>query len=264
MKKNILTIALLASVLSLPTNANANEVKADEQAQSAVETQDRVEDAIREATLKVTSAVKKNEKMSQEAANDSVQKADTSAVTVYSDTTDNELEDDTTDVVISADNGNFHISDVTRDLEPGEIIIAFIVLLCIVVIPLLIVFALPLLIIWLIARSRRNRERERNALLKAMMDNGNDVSPYVNNMLAMEKLDKAKDYDTYNDGIKKICIGVGLMVFIYLLTNTIGLAAIGFIIVCVGVGQILTSKKGKKEPEIEPEPEAETTENYEK
>ena len=58
-------------------------------------------------------------------------------------------------------------------------------------------------------------------------------------------------------GIKNICLGIGLGVFLWILTNERGIAAIGFLIFCMGVGQVIVAyatrtsdKKDNHFPEI--------------
>ncbi|MGL5272542.1 MAG: DUF6249 domain-containing protein [Phocaeicola sp.] len=62
----------------------------------------------------------------------------------------------------------------------------------------------------------------------------------------MENLNSTSQDEVYstnnklkNKGIQNIFLGIGLGVFMWLLTDTIGLAAIGFIILCMGVGQVI-------------------------
>lgn len=45
--------------------------------------------------------------------------------------------------------------------------------------------------------------------------------------------------DILSKGIKNICLGIGLGVFLMTLTGVKGIAAIGFLIFCMGVGQVL-------------------------
>lgn len=56
--------------------------------------------------------------------------------------------------------------------------------------------------------------------------------------------------DVLSKGIKNIFLGIGLGVFMWVLTGEKGLAAIGFLIFCLGLGQVLiayTTKANKKE-----------------
>lgn len=50
---------------------------------------------------------------------------------------------------------------------------------------------------------------------------------------------KAQNDQTLSKGIKNIFLGIGLGVFLWTLTGNGGLAAIGFLIFCMGLGQVL-------------------------
>ena len=49
------------------------------------------------------------------------------------------------------------------------------------------------------------------------------------------------DYNqrTLTKGIRNICLGIGLGVFLWFLTDEESITAIGFLIVCMGVGQVI-------------------------
>lgn len=58
--------------------------------------------------------------------------------------------------------------------------------------------------------------------------------------------------DVLNKGIKNIFLGIGLGVFLWILSEQEGLAAIGFLVFCMGLGQVLiayTTRPKKKEKE---------------
>ena len=48
-----------------------------------------------------------------------------------------------------------------------------------------------------------------------------------------------KEMDILNKGIKNVFLGIGLGVFLWVLTDEEGLAAIGFLIFCMGLGQVI-------------------------
>jgi hypothetical protein len=61
--------------------------------------------------------------------------------------------------------------------------------------------------------------------------------------------------ETLTKGIQNICLGLGLGVFLWLLTNVAAIAAIGFIIFCKGVGEVIiayTTRSSEKEPSTTP------------
>ena len=47
---------------------------------------------------------------------------------------------------------------------------------------------------------------------------------------------------TLSKGIKNICLGIGLGVFLWFLTHEMEIAAIGFLIFCMGVGQVIIAR----------------------
>lgn len=49
----------------------------------------------------------------------------------------------------------------------------------------------------------------------------------------------SQNNDILSKGIKNVCLGIGLTVFLWMLTEVKGVAAVGFLIFCMGVGQIL-------------------------
>lgn len=173
---------------------------------------------------------------------DTVEKDNTDeGMTLYSDTTDNELAEDTIAYKNSSWSGSIGNIDINKQ-DVTDIILAIIVLICVILIPTLCIFGLPLLIIWLIARNRRKMERERNELIKALAESGKDVSKLVDEQIQENKISKPRNEDIYNKGIKNICLGVGLGIMIYFITHTMAIVSIGILIVCIGIGQIITSK----------------------
>lgn len=166
-------------------------------------------------------------------------------VTLYSDTTDNELAEDTTAYKNSSNGSGWTVGIENLGFDkdsPAEILFACAIVICVILIPTLCIFGLPLLIIWIIARNRRKRERERNELIKSLAENGKDVSILINEQIKENKTTIHRHNDTYNKGIKNVCLGVGLGLMLYLITHAVEVASVGVLIVCIGVGQILSSK----------------------
>lgn len=52
---------------------------------------------------------------------------------------------------------------------------------------------------------------------------------------------QAKNEDTLKKGIKNVFLGIGIGVFLWVLTYEEGIAAIGFLIFCIGSGQVVTA-----------------------
>ncbi len=49
----------------------------------------------------------------------------------------------------------------------------------------------------------------------------------------------SRETQTFNNGVKKTFLGIGLGVFLWLLTYNEGLAAIGFLVFCMGIAQMI-------------------------
>ena len=52
---------------------------------------------------------------------------------------------------------------------------------------------------------------------------------------------KKDNDDTLRKGIKNVFLGIGIGVFLWVLTSEEGIAAIGFLIFCIGLGQVVTA-----------------------
>lgn len=98
---------------------------------------------------------------------------------------------------------------------------------------IIMVFGLPAFIVGIILWFRNKNRQAKYKLTSEDIAAGQPIS---------EDLIKERKYyenNIKNKGIKNICLGIGLIVFLKLLTNDNGLAAIGFIIFCIGLGQII-------------------------
>lgn len=201
-----------------------------------------LKDSVKAATKEATEAAKNAAK---EAAKEVAEELTGEGVTLYSDTTDQELAEDTT-AYKNSNNGSgwvVGIENLGFDKDnPAEILFACAIVICVIVIPTLCLFGLPLLIIWIVARNRRKRERERNELIKSLAESGKDVSVLLNEQIKENKIVAHRNETTYNKGIKNVCLGVGLGLMLYLITHSTEVASVGVLIACIGVGQILSSK----------------------
>ncbi len=205
-----------------------------------VELKDSVTDAAKTAVKTATkTAVKDAAKVKAE-----------EGVTLYSDTTDNELAEDTTAYKNSNNGSGWYVGfgDLGFNKDaPVEILLACAIVICVILIPTLCLFGLPLLIIWVIARNRRKRERERNELIKSLAESGKDVSVLLDEQIKENKTTTHRHNDTYNKGIRNVCLGVGLGLMLYLITHATEVASVGVLITCIGVGQILSSRHSDTE-----------------
>lgn len=229
----------ISKVMADAENAVANQTKRE-----VKELEDSVKEATKEATEVAKNAAKEAAKNAiKNAAKEVAEELTGEGVTLYSDTTDQELAEDT----IAYKNSNsgpgwfFGIDDLGFGKD-AEILFACAIVICVIVIPTLCLFGLPLLIIWIVARNRRKRERERNELIKSLAESGKDVSVLLNEQIKENKIVAHRNETTYNKGIKNVCLGVGLGLMLYLITHSTEVASVGVLIACIGVGQILSSK----------------------
>ena len=58
--------------------------------------------------------------------------------------------------------------------------------------------------------------------------------------LPKEYLQTNMEMDTKRKGVKNICLGFGLFIFLWAITN-FGIGCIGILVMCVGLGQYLTA-----------------------
>ena len=109
---------------------------------------------------------------------------------------------------------------------------------------LLAIFGLPFFIIAMVLWFRYKNKQARYKLAAESLATGRSIP--------QDLIERPKDADekVLHKGIRNICLGIGLGVFLWILTETAGIAAIGFLIFCMGVGQVLiaySSKPRKKE-----------------
>ena len=119
--------------------------------------------------------------------------------------------------------------------------------LIIPILGIIMIFGLPILIVALVLYFRHKNKLAAEALAagkevpKELFEE-NLASPKQNN-------------ETLTKGIQNICLGLGLGVFLWLLTNVAAIAAIGFIIFCKGVGEVIiayATRSSEKEPSATP------------
>jgi len=124
--------------------------------------------------------------------------------------------------------------------------------LIIPVLGIIMVFGLPILIVALVLYFRHKNKQAKYKLAAEALAAGKEVPKE----LFEENLASPKqNNETLTKGIQNICLGLGLGVFLWLLTNVAAIAAIGFIIFCKGVGEVIiayTTRSSEKEPSTTP------------
>lgn len=124
--------------------------------------------------------------------------------------------------------------------------------LIIPVLGIIMIFGLPILIVALVLYFRHKNKQAKYKLAAEALAAGKEVPKE----LFEENLASPKqNNETLTKGIQNICLGLGLGVFLWLLTNVAAIAAIGFIIFCKGVGEVIiayATRSSEKEPSTTP------------
>lgn len=106
----------------------------------------------------------------------------------------------------------------------GGLLIAALVLFCIFGLPILGI----ILIIWLIVRASR---RSSNNAGQAVMQNEVDAT--------------GRDRALFNKGVRNVCLGIGLAIFLGIWMGDFGVG-IGVLVICIGIGELLVDYFAKK------------------
>lgn len=124
--------------------------------------------------------------------------------------------------------------------------------LIIPILGIIMIFGLPILIVALVLYFRHKNKQAKYKLAAEALAAGKEVPKE----LFEENLASPKqNNETLTKGIQNICLGLGLGVFLWLLTNVAAIAAIGFIIFCKGVGEVIiayATRSSEKEPSATP------------
>lgn len=108
------------------------------------------------------------------------------------------------------------------------------------IIAIIAAFGTPTLIVFLVFYFRHKNQQARYHLIEQAIVAGQPIP---------EALFKEKENSLANlftSGIKNIFLGIGLFFFILLLTDEIGVASVGFLLVCIGIGQSLSDYLQRK------------------
>ena len=128
------------------------------------------------------------------------------------------------------------------DLSEMEKVFAFLTsgsVILILVISVLAIFVGPLLIIALIFYYRHKNRKAKYELAAKMIEKGEplpaDLEESVRGLSDME-----------SKGIKNMCLGAALTIFIWALTDSFGLACIGLIVLANGLSQYIIARRTKE------------------
>lgn len=108
-------------------------------------------------------------------------------------------------------------------IASGTILMVIVALLCIFGLPLILIFVLLLLIF-----RRRKQNMNNNA-----------------NQPADVQTTSTPDRTLFNKGVKNICLGVGLAIFLGIWMGDFGMG-IGVLIICIGIGELLVDYFSKR------------------
>ena len=100
---------------------------------------------------------------------------------------------------------------------------------------------LPIVCIIAVLIYSYKKRKAKYSLAEKIIDSGQPLPDGLNDVLEDAKLN-----DLYSRGIKNICIGTALTLFLYFLTDTIAIACIGLFIVANGVSQLLGFRRLEK------------------
>ena len=101
---------------------------------------------------------------------------------------------------------------------------------------IIMVFGLPIFIVALVLYFGYQNKQAKYKLASEALAAGKEIPQE----LFRGNVKKDND-DTLRKGIKNVFLGIGIGVFLWVLTSEEGIAAIGFLIFCIGLGQVVTA-----------------------
>ena len=101
---------------------------------------------------------------------------------------------------------------------------------------IIMVFGLPIFIVALVLYFGYKNKQAKYKLASEALAAGKEIPQE----LFRRNVKKDND-DTLRKGIKNVFLGIGIGVFLWVLTSEEGIAAIGFLIFCIGLGQVVTA-----------------------
>lgn len=161
-------------------------------------------------------------------------KKDSSYTPEYIDTTEDgvTVESESTDVYDdshddSSDYSIFLQDDLTmlKDINSAGIVFMFFFML--------LVFGFPIFVIFIAFYFRYKSRRERYKLVEKAIAAGQPIPESI--------LKESLNTDTASIGIKNMCLGAGLCIFLWAITDSFAMGSIGLLIMFTGLGQWLVS-----------------------
>ena len=101
---------------------------------------------------------------------------------------------------------------------------------------IIMIFGLPIFIVALVLYFGYKNKQAKYKLASEALAAGKEIPENL-----FKANPKKENNDTLTKGIMNVFLGTGLVVFIWVLTGEESLAAIGFLIFCIGLGQVVTA-----------------------
>ena len=162
-----------------------------------------------------------------------VSSADNDSVFVaeFSDTPD-----DSTYVNDDSDTADTHGNnfDFLNELENSDAGVAAITMVAVI---LIIIFSFPLFVVFIAFYFRYKSRKARYKLVEQALAAGQPIPEGV--------FKETMNLDTRTKGIKNICLGIGLFIFLWALTSSFAMGCIGLLVMFTGIGQYLVAPKQK-------------------
>ena len=102
---------------------------------------------------------------------------------------------------------------------------------------IIMIFGLPIFIVALVLYFAYKNKQAKYKLASEALAAGKEIPENL-----FKANPKKENNDTLTKGIKNVFLGIGLVVFIWVLTGEESLAAIGFLMFCIGLGQVVIAK----------------------
>lgn len=99
---------------------------------------------------------------------------------------------------------------------------------------IIMIFGLPVFIIAVLLYFNYKNKQAKYKLASEALAAGKEVPENL-----FKNNPKKENLDVLQKGIKNVFLGIGLGVFLWVLTEEKGIAAIGFLIFCIGMGQVV-------------------------
>jgi len=127
------------------------------------------------------------------------------------------------------------VSDIFRSVKADDIAGMFFVITVLIIIFVLSPLVIFGLLLFFIFRNRKQKMK----LAEMAMRNG---QPIPDQLLNERKSASEDDRDTYKSGMRQVCLGLGLMIFLGLVLGKLGLG-IGALVFFIGVGKVVIARK---------------------